>query len=200
MQRKRRVRFIGTSLLLAFALALLISHPSSADSRWGANYFPNVELTTQDGKTVHFYDDLIKGKIVAIDLIYTTCQYSCPLETARLAQVQKILGDRVGKDIFFYSITIDPKNDTPAVLKAYAKKFHAGPGWTFLTGKKEDIDFLSKRLGLWDDPSVNADGHLARLLIGNEATGQWIRGSAMDNPSFQARMIGDFLDNFQHAK
>src|ERR1700674_1518291 len=80
------------------------------------------------------------------------------------------------------------------------EKFHVGPGWTFLTGKKEDITFLSKRLGLWDDPSVNADGHLARLLIGNEANGQWIRGSAMDNPSFQARMIGDFLDNFKHIK
>src|SRR5712672_2497564 len=200
MQRKSGIRFIGTSLLLAGTLAFMFSRPVSADSRWGANYFPNIELTTQDGKTVHFYDDLIKGKIVAIDMIYTTCQYSCPLETARLAQVQKKLGDRVGKDIFFYSISIDPVHDTPEVLKAYMEKFHIGSGWTFLTGKKEEIDFLSKRLGLWDDPSVNADGHMARLLIGNEATGQWIRGSAMDNPSFQARMIGDFLDNFKHIK
>lgn len=165
-----------------------------------SSHFPNVELITQDGKTVHFYDDLIKGKIVAIDLIYTTCHYSCPLETARLAQVQKKLGDRVGKDIFFYSISIDPEHDTPQVLREYMEKFHVGPGWTFLTGKKADIDFLSKRLGLYSDPSVNADGHIAHLLIGNEATGQWIRGSALDNPSFQARMIGDFLDNFKHDK
>ena len=163
-----------------------------------STHFPNVELITQDGKKVHFYDDLIKGKIVAIDLIYTTCHYSCPLETARLAQVQKKLGNRVGSDIFFYSISIDPENDTPQVLKAYMEKFHVGPGWTFLTGKKEDIVFLSKRLGLYSDPSVNADGHIAHLLIGNEATGQWVRGSALDNPSFQARMIGDFLDNFKH--
>src|SRR5216684_4426607 len=168
MQRKNRTRVIGISFVLAGALAILSTRPVFADSRWGANYFPNVELTTQDGKTVHFYDDLIKGKIVAIDLIYTSCQYSCPLETARLAQVQKILGDRVGKDIFFYSITIDPEHDTPRVLKAYMEKFHVGPGWTFLTGKKEDIDFLSKRLGLYSDPSVNADGHLPHLLIGNE--------------------------------
>jgi protein SCO1/2 len=79
------------------------------------------------------------------------------------------------------------------------EKYHIGPGWTFLTGKKEDIDFLSKRLGLYSDPSINKDGHMPHLLIGNEATGQWIRGSALDNPSFQARMIGDFLDNFKHA-
>jgi protein SCO1 len=200
MQRKSRIRFIGTSFLLAGALALLFSHPVSADSRWGANYFPNIELTTQDGKTVHFYDDLIKGKIVAIDLIYTTCEYSCPLETARLAQVQKMLGDRVGKDIFFYSITIDPKNDTPAVLKAYAKKFHAGPGWTFLTGKKEDIDFLSKKLGLYSDPAATLDGHTPHLLLGNEPMGQWMRNSALDNPRFLSQMIGDFLDSFRNMK
>jgi len=155
-------------------------------------------LINQDGKKVHFYDDLIKGKIVAIDLIYTTCEYACPLETARLAQVQKKLGSRVGDDIFFYSISIDPVHDTPQVLKAYMEKYKIGPGWTFLTGRKEDIDFLSKRLGLYSDPSINADGHLPHLLIGNEATGEWIRGSALDNPSFQARMIGDFLDNNKH--
>src|SRR6202030_1462829 len=201
MQKKSGIRFIGTSLLmLAGALAFMFSRPMSADSRWGANYFPNVELTTQDGKTVHFYDDLIKGKIVAIDLIYTSCEYSCPLETARLAQVQKILGDRVGKDIFFYSITIDPTNDTPEVLKAYAKKFHAGPGWTFLTGKKEDIDFLSKKLGLYSDPAITKDGHTPHLLLGNEPMGQWMRNSALDNPRFLSQMIGDFLDSFRNMK
>jgi protein SCO1 len=200
MKRKSRTRFIATSLLLAGVLALLFSRPAFADSRWGANYFPNVELTTQDGKTVHFYDDLIKGKIVAIDLIYTSCQYSCPLETARLAQVQKMLGDRVGKDIFFYSITIDPKNDTPDVLKAYARKFHAGPGWIFLTGKKEDIDFLSKKLGLYSDPAASLDGHTPHLLLGNEPMGQWMRNSALDNPRFLSQMIGDFLDSFRNMK
>src|SRR5215467_8264050 len=195
---RRNAALISLILIAIFAL-VVAAKPVAADGG-GSSHFPNVELITQDGKKVHFYDDLIKGKIVAIDLIYTTCHYACPLETARLAQVQKKLGDRVGKDIFFYSISIDPEHDTPEVLKAYMVKFNVGPGWTFLTGKKEDIDFLSKRLGLWSNPSVNADGHIPHLLIGNEVTGQWIRGSALDNPSFQARMIGDFLDNFQHIK
>ena len=154
-------------------------------SRWGANYFPNVELTTQDGATVHFYDDLLKDKIVAIDLIYTHCQYNCPLETARLAQVQKLLGDRVGKDIFFYSITIDPERDTPAALKAYAEKFHAGPGWLFLTGKQADIQLISRKLGLYSEPDPDdKDGHTPTLMIGNVAAGQWMRNSALDNPRF----------------
>jgi len=191
-------------LLTSFfaVLCLLASAPAGAqNSRWGAGYFPNVELTTQDGKVVHFYDDLIKGKIIALDLIYTTCQYACPLETARLAQVQNLLGDRMGRDVFFYSITIDPDHDTPAVLKEYAEKFHAGPGWLFLTGKAADIDLISRKTGLYSEPDPrNPDGHTPSLLVGNEATGQWMRNSATDNPKFLARTIGDWLNSWQTAK
>lgn len=193
-------RKMAGSLALTIAALALVWNARAAAVETDRSHFPNVELTTQDGKKVHFYDDLIKGKIVAIDLIYTTCSYSCPLETARMVQVQKKLGSRVGSDIFFYSISIDPEHDTPEVLRSYMGKFHVGAGWTFLTGKKEDIDFLSKQLGLYSDPSINQDGHLPYLLIGNETTGQWSRSSALDNPSFQARMIGDFLDNFKHFK
>jgi protein SCO1 len=198
MPLQHRLRSAAIFVLPA-ALWFFLSTPRTVVADDQNSHFPNIELITQDGKKVHFYDDLIKGKIVAIDLIYTTCHYACPLETARMVQVQKKLGSRVGSDIFFYSISIDPEHDTPQVLKAYMEKFNVGPGWTFLTGKKQDIDFLSKRLGLYSDPSINADGHLPHLLIGNETTGTWIRGSALDNPSFQARMIGEFLDNFQHA-
>src|ERR1044072_6301085 len=144
---------------------------ATANSQWGENHFPNVELITQDGKKVHFYDDLIKGKVVALELIYTTCKYNCPLETARMVQLQKELGDRVGKEVFFYSITIDPEHDTPEVLKAYAEKYHVKPGWLFLTGKATDIKLLSHKLGLASLPSVeDADGRTPRVLIGNEAT------------------------------
>ena len=188
----------GSALLVA-TLLTVGPRPAAADSRWGANYFPNLELTTQDGAKVHFYDDVLKGKIVAINLIYTHCQYSCPLETARLAQVQQILGDRVGKDIFFYSITLDPARDTPEVLKAYAEKYHAGPGWTFLTGKKEDIELISKRIGLYSNPGLNKDGHTPHLLIGNEVTGQWMRDSATDNPKFLANLIANFMGSWRSA-
>ena len=169
-------------------------------ARLGTSHFPNVTLTTQDGKRVRFYDDLIKGKIVAINFIYSHCEFACPLETARLAQVRQLLDARMGKDIFFYSISIDPTHDTPAVLKEYARKFHAGAGWTFLTGKKEDIDLLANRLGLSEDdsitdaPGADLDGHTPHLLVGNEATGQWVRDAATDNPRFLARLIGDFVE------
>src|SRR5258708_12386378 len=92
--------------LAAIIFIIVGSAPAAAESPWGANYFPNLPLTTQDGTTVHFYDDVIKGKIVVIDLIYTHSVDSCPLETAPLSQVQKMLSYRFCKHIFFSSHTI----------------------------------------------------------------------------------------------
>jgi len=204
MRRKILAGFAPRAALCLTALVLAASHaaPAAADNaRWGAGYFPNVTLTTEDGAPVRFYDDLIKGKIVAINLIYTTCKYACPLETARLSQVAKLLGDRMGRDVFFYSITIDPDHDTPEVLKEYAAKYGAGPGWTFLTGKKEEVELISRKLGLYAPPNPsNPDGHTPMLVIGNEETGQWMRNSALDNPKFLSRTIGDWLNSWQTAR
>ena len=167
---------------------------AAESSQRGGSHFPNLELITQDGKKVRFYDDLIKGKVVGIDLIYTTCKYNCPLETARLVQLQKLLGDRMGKDVFFYSISIDPEHDTPEVLKAYAEKYHVGPGWTFLTGRPVDIKLISKKLGLDKLPTGNdPDGHMPSLLVGNEKTGIWTRNSALDNTKFMALKIQQLI-------
>jgi protein SCO1/2 len=180
--------------VFAAAVALLASGTALAGGPWGADYFPNVPLTTQDGKVVRFYDDLLKGKSVAINLIYTRCSASCPLETAKLTQVQRILGDRVGKDVFFYSISIDPKHDTPEVLKAYAQKYHIGPGWLFLTGKEDDIKLVAKKLGLSSLTDLsNRDRHMPSLMIGNEPAGKWMRQSAVDNPSFLAAQMANFF-------
>ncbi len=180
--------------VLAGALVFLSVDSAAAANRWGADYFPNVPLTTQDGNTVHLYDDLLKGKSVAINVIYTSCKDECPLETARLVQLQRLLGERMGKDIFFYSITIDPKRDQPEVLKAYAQKYGVGPGWLFLTGKDEDIKLATKKLGLSRvRDSASKDGHSASLMVGNEPAGLWMRNSAVDNPQFLATTIANFL-------
>jgi len=180
--------------LFAGAVVFLSVGFASAANRWGADYFPNVPLVTQDGTTVHLYDDLLKGKSVAINVIYTSCKDECPLETARLAQLQRLLGERMGKDIFFYSITIDPKRDKPEVLKAYAEKYGVGPGWLFLTGKEEDIRLATKKLGLSRvRDSASKDGHSANLMVGNEPAGLWMRNSAVDNPQFLATTVGNFL-------
>ncbi|HEY2914902.1 MAG TPA: SCO family protein [Candidatus Angelobacter sp.] len=195
----RKIDFLGLFLLAVMVLLVAIMvRQAGASTHWGANYFPNVPLTDQNGRTVHLYDDLLKGKTVVVNLIYTQCQDSCPLETARLLQVQKMLGDHVGKDVFFYSVSIDPEHDTPAVLKAYAEKFHAGPGWLFLTGKKTDIDLVAHKLGLYYDPGLNRDGHTVELMIGNEPTGQWTRNAATDNPRFLTNTITTLVDGWKY--
>jgi protein SCO1 len=195
-QKIRAAALVAAVTGLVLSLAALRPERVAAESRWGANYFPDVTLTTQDGETVKFYD-LIKGRIVAIDLIYTNCQYACPLESARLARMQQILGARMGRDVFFISISIDPEHDTPAALKAYAAKYDAGPGWIFLTGTMSDIDLLSRKLGLWSDPTLTQDGHTPMLLIGNEAAGQWTMTSALDNPAYTAKIIGSWMNSFR---
>ena len=182
-----------TSLWRIAALAAFAGGSALAATPWGPDYFPNVPVTTQDGKTVRFYDDLLKGKSVAILLFYTGCQDVCPLETANLVQVQKLLGERMGKDIFFYSIAIDPW-DTPKENKAYAKKFGVGPGWFFLSGKEADIQLITRKLGLSRaSDAVSKDGHSASLMVGNVDSGMWMRNSALDNPQFLVTTISNFL-------
>jgi len=134
-----------------FASVLLltwITQQVTGQSRWGANYFPDYVLTNQDGKQSKFFSDLLKDKIVVINFIYTSCPDTCPLETSKLREVYALLDERMGKDIFFYSITIDPDRDKVPVLKKYAERWEAGPGWHFLTGKEEEITTLRRKLGL----------------------------------------------------
>jgi len=180
----------------AAALALLAAGPALAGKeRWGAGYFPNVELTAQDGRQYRLYDDLLKGKTVAINVIFTECKDVCPLETAMLVQLYRLLGERAGRDIAFYSISIDPERDTPEVLKAYAEKFGALlPGWLFLTGKPQDIRLATKKLGLVrGTDKATRDGHTAILMVGRQATGQWDRMSALDEPRFLATRMAALL-------
>ncbi len=145
-------------------------------NKWGANYFPNVPVIDQNGRTLHFYDDVIKGKIVVISFIYTSCQDLCPLTTARLAQLEDKLNGAVGRDLFFVSMTVDPANDTPERMKAFADAFDAGPGWLFLTGKVEDIRAINYKLGDRSDRGLN--NHRNEIVLGNDAIGDWQRASA----------------------
>jgi protein SCO1 len=195
VQRKSAVSAAG---LLLTAAIMLSSTP--AEAAWGAEYFTNTTFLTQDGKTVRLFDDLLKGKQVVINFIYTKCGDSCPLETARLAQVQKILGDHMGREVFFYSFSIDPVRDTPAELKEYAKRYHAGPGWLFLTGKKSDIEMVRKKLGLAAHADENElTQHSTSLMIGNPNTGQWIRDSSTDNPAFIATVVRDWMGDWKNV-
>ncbi len=172
---------IAAAVLLFATLSLLAANPANA-ARRGADYFPNATLINQDGETLRFYDDVIKGKVVSINFMFTSCGDSCPLETAKLRKVQQQLGEHAGKDVHMYSITVDPERDTPAALKAYMQKFEVGPGWQFLTGKKADIDLVRKSLGMYSEEEEELSDHAINFVLGNEATGQWLRRTPFDLP------------------
>jgi len=205
MRRDHRKRTPAvTALLLILGAALILrggpaAAAGDAGSIWGADYFPNIPLVTHEGKPVRFFDDLIKGKVVAINFIYTSCPDVCPLETAMLREVQEILGDQVGRDVFMYSITIDPERDTPEVLKKYAEKFEVGPGWLFLTGKKDDITLLRKKLGLYSEAKGGdkLEAHSVSGIMGNQSTGRWMRMSPFENPHVMATQLGTWLPNYK---
>lgn len=155
-------------------------------------HLPNVVLTTHEGKKVRFYDDLMKDKIVVINMMYATCEGVCPRITSNLQQVQKLLGERVGRDIFFYSITLKPEKDTPAVLREHVAMHKIKPGWTFLTGTPADIELLRRKLGFVDpDPKVDADKttHIGNVRYGNEALMLWAAAPGLSKPSAIAESI-----------
>lgn len=167
-----------------------------ADARM-KRHFPNITLTTHEGKDVRFFDDLVKGRKVIINFIYTRCTATCPRTTANLARVQQMLGDRVGRDIFLVSITLDPEYDTPEKLKAYAKTFDAPAGWTFATGRREDIDRVRRRLGLYDTDDFTQ--HLGLLTFGNEPEGKWAATPALDTPENILYYVLRRVDPFKYT-
>ena len=138
----------------------------SAAQKW----FSDVELLDQDGRKVRFYSDLLKGKTVVINAFFTTCTSVCPPMNRNMEKIQEALGDRLGKDVFLLSISVDPATDTPPRLKEYAQKFHAKAGWTFLTGKKENVDWALYKVGQYVE---SKDEHTTVIIVGNEPTGLW---------------------------
>ena len=177
--RKLILPRIAAGMLRTLATLAFVSvgmMPASAQTnRFGPDYFSNLPVVDQHGRTLRFYDDVIRGKIVVISFIYTSCRDICPLVTARLAQVEEKLGELAGKEVHFVSISIDPENDTPQKLKEHADAFRVGPGWQFLTGKRDDIAFIRHKLG---ERSRSLGEHRNEIVLGNDRTGDWSRDSA----------------------
>jgi len=155
-------------------------------------YFTDVELINQDGKKVHFYSDVLKGKTVIVNAFFTSCTSVCPPMNRNMEKIQEALGDRVGRDVFLVSMTVDPETDTPARMKEYAKKFHAGPGWLFLTGKKENLDWALYKLGQYVE---SKDDHQTVLIIGNEPTGLWKKAFGMANVAELVQVVESVVND-----
>ena len=142
--------------------------------------WPDVEVVDQDGRQVHFYSDLVRGQRVAINFVFTSCTTICPPMGANFERLQALLGARAGAGVRLLSISVDPLTDTPERLKAWGARFHAGPGWTLLTGPKEELDRLLKAMGIFTaDPA----SHAPILLLGDDRTGRWTRAYGLAPPA-----------------
>jgi len=183
MAANTRVDIVVAALILSAATLVRAEASGSGPQR-----FPNVALRTQDGTTVRFYDDLIKGRVVMINFMFTTCTSICPRTTANLVKVEDILGERLGRDIWIISVSVDPAHDTPEVLRKYAAQYGTKAGWSFVTGMATDIDLIRRKLGAYDNDGDKTQ-HSGVLIYGNEATGQWAATPALADPATIARSV-----------
>ena len=188
-----RRAFIAGAATAAFApISPILAQQSRPLHQDGAGWFTNVAVNTHDGRTLRFYGDLLKGKIVLINFFYSDCGAICPLVTDNLCAVQTLLGPRVGRDIFMVSISLQPQHDTPARLAEYAKSHGIGPGWLLLTGKPNDIELLRHRLGFVDsDATLDADPeqHLGTVRIANEPMHRWAMSPGLLDPAAIVRAV-----------
>jgi len=197
METRNAVLFVCGVMAAAVAgggrpVTIAAGQAQSASSNRLAKHFQNVLLRTQDNRDVRFYDDLVKGKVVLINFMFTTCTSLCPRSTANLVKVQEALGDHAGRDMFLVSISVDPDHDTPAVLKRYAEQYHTRPGWTFVTGKREDVDLIRRGLGVRDNDDLSQ--HTGMLIYGNEAFGRWASTPVMQSPATLAAIVLRVVD------
>jgi len=165
---------------------------TTAEESPAQKYFTDVELLNQDGKKVRFYSDVLKGKTVVVNAFFTTCTSVCPPMNRNMEKIQEGLGDRIGRDVFLVSMTVDPETDTPARIKDYAQKFHAGPGWIFLTGKKENLDWALYKLGQYVEQK---DDHKTIFIIGNEPTGLWKKAFGMANVAELVQVVESVVND-----
>ena len=158
-------------------MALRSGAPAVAAADAGAPIrIPDVTVQDQNGRSLSFYTDLVKGKTVAINFIFTTCTTTCPLLAANFRKVQLELGERVGRDVHLISISVDPLTDIPERLQAFAAQHNAGPGWTFVTGAQPQIDQLLRGLGT---SVADKNSHTPMILAGNEPAHHWHRVSGL---------------------
>ena len=155
-------------------------------------YFSDVELIDQDGQKVRFYSDVLKDKVVVINTFFTTCTSVCPPLNRNLEKIQAALGDRLGTAAFLVSISVDPETDTPPRLKEYSRRFHARPGWVFLTGKKENVNWALYKLGQYVEAK---DDHSTIFIIGNEPKGLWKKALGLAKADELMKIVEDVINN-----
>lgn len=154
------------------AVDAIVGDRDTASEEKARKYFTDNPVVTQDGETLKFYSDVLKDRIVVVNLFYTECKGSCPLNNQKLSHVQDLLGERFGSDYIFVSVSLDPKTDTQEKIKKYADSFGARDGWLFLTGDEKSLRQITQRLGQVNDDIA---AHSPFFMIGNVPKAHWTR-------------------------
>ncbi len=170
----------ATASAVSFAHEPTASSPAATPAAASSNtsdraraYFGDHALTDQDGQTHRFYSDLLQGRVVLINVIFTHCPSACPMMTERLKLVRKQVGEGFGRDVYFLSLSVDPARDTPEALKRFAERHNVdSPGWRFLVSDAQTLKTLLSRLGQWTD---SPEDHTTLLIAGNAAKSHWTK-------------------------
>jgi protein SCO1/2 len=147
---------------------------------------PDVEVLNQDGQRLKLYTDLIKGRKVVINFIYTTCKAVCPLSGDNFARLKMQLGESLGKDVYLLSITTDPENDTPAQLKSWSQRFEPKAGWTFVTG---DAAAMNAVLHALTGEGARRGYHNPIAFVVDDEHGAWKRTNGLEAPGKLVEML-----------
>jgi protein SCO1/2 len=170
-----------SALLLSFALPVFAAATFTPK-------VPDVEVVTHEGKTVRFYSDLVKDRVVAVNFIFTNCSTICPATGATFANLQK----QRGRGVHFISVSIDPENDTPARLTTWSRRFRTEPGWTLVTGKRAAIEEIVRAFGA---TTARPQDHQPLTIIGSDATRLWTRLYGMPG----SEKINALVDDVTHG-
>ena len=182
---------LGASLLAGAGLVSAMARPAeeSPRERMRRKRLHNLPLLTQDGRSVRFYDDIVKDRKVIINVMYSGCSNICTPATRNLMEARQRLGAQA-RDLHFVSITLTPLDDTPQVLREYKKAHGIGADWTFLTGRPEHVERVTRGLGLLsDDPSDDLLSHSGSAVIADEPQVMWGHASTLVPGRAIARMI-----------
>ena len=173
------------------AVAVGPTNDAAAEEK-ARNYFTDTEVIDQNGKKQRFYSDVLKGRVVLISFIFTNCEFACPMQAQKLKQARAAMVPSIKDDVWYVTLSVDPERDTPEAMKKFAERQGVDESrWIFLTGKKENMEFLVKRLGQY---TPDIESHTTLMLAGNTITKHWTRVMPMLTPPDIANKMRDLVE------
>ncbi|HSR69729.1 MAG TPA: SCO family protein [Acidobacteriota bacterium] len=192
MRYSRKILLATLALLCLSLSPVMAAGEGDSGSQAARNYFTDVVLINQHGEPMRLYSDLLQGKVVIISTFFTACDGVCPVSQSNLKKIQDWLGDRMGSEVHFLSLSVDPLNDTTEKLAEFAARYKARPGWHFLSGDPENVRFALRKVGQFVD---DRESHQSIFIIGNEPTRLWKKAFGLSKPEDLIPIVDSVLND-----